>query len=99
MVAVTDALSVTCTVSRKLPELVGMPLISPVDELSVKPTGSEPVLTLNVYGGVPPAAARVSVYPTPIVPLGNAGAVVIVKPAAIVILNCLVAVTFLASLT
>jgi hypothetical protein len=47
-VEVTDALSVTCAVNRKLPELAGNPLISPVEELSVKPPGSDPALTLKV---------------------------------------------------
>ncbi len=47
-VAVTDALSVTWTVNLKLPALEGGPVIAPVDELSVKPVGSDPMLTLQV---------------------------------------------------
>ena len=42
----------------KLPEAVGVPLMAPVDELSVRPDGRLPAVIEKVYGGVPPAATR-----------------------------------------
>ena len=49
-VAVTDALSVTVTwmVKGEPPEPVGVPVSAPVDELSVTPVGSDPLVTLQV---------------------------------------------------
>jgi hypothetical protein len=49
-VAVTDAPSVTVTriVNGEPPELVGVPVSAPVDELSVTPVGSDPLVTLQV---------------------------------------------------
>lgn len=47
-------LSFTRTVNRKFPWVVGVPLIFPVEELSVSPGGREPENTLHEMGGVPP---------------------------------------------
>ena len=80
------ALSVTPIVNEKrlLATLVGVPLITPLDEFSVNPAGNDPDFTDHVYGGLPPLAARVSEYATPTVPEGSGVAVVIVKPEALV---------------
>ena len=39
--------------------VVGVPLIMPVERVSVSPAGSEPDVTLHVYGIVPPVALSV----------------------------------------
>ena len=57
--AVLFALSVTLAVNGKLPATVGVPLITPVAAASRSPVGSEPELTLQLYGVVPPLACRV----------------------------------------
>jgi hypothetical protein len=44
LLAVTDELSVTCTVNVKLPELVGVPLIAPLAASSASPAGSAPAV-------------------------------------------------------
>jgi hypothetical protein len=58
-VAVPAALpveSTTWAVKLNVPAVVGVPVMAPVDELSVKPAGNEPVMIENVYGGTPPVA-------------------------------------------
>src|SRR2546426_9510220 len=44
-VAFTEALSVTRTVKLEVPAVVGAPVIAPVEALSVKPMGREPMVT------------------------------------------------------
>ena len=51
--------SVTCAVKLKVPGVVGVPVMRPVEDISVRFGGSEPVPIDHVYGGLPPAAARV----------------------------------------
>ena len=48
--------STTWAVKLNVPAVVGVPVMAPVDELSVKPAGNEPVMIENVYGGTPPVA-------------------------------------------
>jgi hypothetical protein len=55
---VTLALSVTCALKEYTARVVGVPLMAPVDEASVSPGGSVPELIDQLYGGVPPEAAR-----------------------------------------
>ena len=43
-VVLTELLSVTITVKAKLPKLVGVPVIAPLDGFSERPAGSEPAL-------------------------------------------------------
>jgi hypothetical protein len=50
--------STTCAVKLNVPEVVGVPVMAPVEEFSVKPAGSEPLMMENVYGGTPPVAIR-----------------------------------------
>ncbi len=50
--------SVAVTSNEKEPTEVGVPESTPV-ELRLVPEGSEPVLTANVYGAVPPLAVMV----------------------------------------
>ena len=55
---VWEAESCTCAVKPKLPAAEGVPETAPV-ELSVTPAGSVPAVKDQLYGGVPPVAARV----------------------------------------
>jgi hypothetical protein len=56
--------SVTLAVNENEPDAVGVPEIVPAEE-SVKPAGRAPALTLQLYGVVPPLAARVVEYAVP----------------------------------
>lgn len=69
---VADAPVESVTIAEKLSvaAAVGVPLMTPVDELSVSPDGSEPVID-QVYGGCPPVAERVAEYATLTVPDGR----------------------------
>jgi hypothetical protein len=49
----------------------GVPEITPVATASDKPAGSDPLLTDQAYGAVPPEAASVALYAVPTVPLGT----------------------------
>ena len=51
--------SATVTVNAPGPP-VGVPPIAPLEAFSVKPAGSAPAVTLQVYGGMPPVAAMVA---------------------------------------
>ena len=63
--------SVTFKVSGVLvAAAVGMPVIAPVDPKD-KPMGSVPLVSDQVYGAVPPVAARVALYGVPTWPLGS----------------------------
>ena len=62
------------TVKLTVPGVVGVPLITPVEVLSVKPAGSEPAVTAKVNGPVPPGA-MVWLYDNPVVAPGCAPAV------------------------
>src|SRR5512134_3616853 len=63
-------LPVTWTVKLDVPTVVGVPLIvPPVDRLS--PAGRLPAETDQLYGVVPPVAARVWLYAVPTVPPGR----------------------------
>jgi hypothetical protein len=68
----TDPLkSVTFTVNVYPPIVVGVPLITPVLPLSVKPGANVPDANANVYGEVPPDAEIVTEYKMPVVPSGS----------------------------
>jgi hypothetical protein len=62
--------SVTLTVVLKEPEAVGVPEMVPAAD-RVKPAGRAPELMLQVYGVVPPLAARVVEYAVPTWPEGT----------------------------
>ena len=57
--------SATCTVKPKSPFTVGVPLITPVLLLSVTPSGSLPLVTVQVLLPDPPSDARVCEYTLP----------------------------------
>ena len=57
---VVPAVSVSLTVKLKSPVVSGTPLIAPVAPLSVRPGGRAPPIMDQLYGDVPPAAARVA---------------------------------------
>jgi hypothetical protein len=48
--------SVTCTVKLAVPVPVGVPLITPVDGLRVRPAGRLPAIIDQEYGALPPVA-------------------------------------------
>jgi hypothetical protein len=48
------------TVNDAVPAVVGVPEITPVDEFKFMPAGIAPPLMPQVYGPVPPEAARVA---------------------------------------
>jgi hypothetical protein len=50
---------VTFTVKLNVPEEVGVPEIAPVEAVKVNPAGNAPALMLQLYGVVPPLAAKV----------------------------------------
>jgi hypothetical protein len=52
--------SVTRAVKLKVPAVVGVPVIAPVLALSVRFGGRDPLEIDQVYGDVPPVAARVA---------------------------------------
>ena len=60
------------------PAAVGVPEITP-DELRLKPAGRVPELTDQLYGGVPPVAARVTLYAELTTPTVSGEVVVIVR--------------------
>ena len=55
--------SVTFTINEEFPAADGVPEIAPVGA-SVKPAGSIPGETLQVYGAMPPVATRLAAYAT-----------------------------------
>jgi hypothetical protein len=59
-VAVCELLSVTFTVKLLVPAVVGVPEITPLDELSDRPGGRLPEAMLQVYGETPPLAVTVA---------------------------------------
>jgi hypothetical protein len=62
-VAVAATLSLTRRVKLDVPVPVGVPEMTPVELLSVNPVGNVPTVTVHEpYGGVPPAAANVTLY-------------------------------------
>lgn len=48
------------TVKDAVPEVVGVPEITPVEAFKLRPAGSAPALMPQVYGVVPPEAASVA---------------------------------------
>jgi hypothetical protein len=57
--AAAVALSFTWTVKLEVAAAVGVPVTVPVEEFRDKPAGSEPPLTDQVNGGVPPEAFNI----------------------------------------
>jgi hypothetical protein len=71
----TEALSVTLTVKLDEPMPVGVPDIVPPARL--RPAGSDPLVTVHVYGGDPPVALSPWEYTSPIVPAGKDDVVIV----------------------
>ncbi len=53
--------SLACTVKLEVPAVEGVPEMVPLVALSVRPEGSNPLASDQVYGAVPPLAANVVV--------------------------------------
>ena len=66
--------------------------MTPVVALSVRPVGSAPDVTLNVYGAVPPVACSMVLYAVPTVPAGGLPLTAIAVPPAVIVI-CRDAVT------
>lgn len=100
-VAVLLLASVTLTVNVEVPDVVGVPEIAPDDPVNVNPAGRDPVLTLHVYGVVPPPACKVAEYAVPAVPAAKLEVETESVPVAAetAILRDFVAVLLLASFT
>jgi hypothetical protein len=60
-VAAGEVESFTCTVKAEVPACVGVPEITPELEM-LSPAGKLPFVTDQVYGAVPPVAAKVVEY-------------------------------------
>ncbi len=75
-VADRPAESATRSVKVEDPELAGVPVMLPVAEARVSPSGKLPSDTDHEYGGVPPAAEACAEYAAPVTPPGNAEAVI-----------------------
>jgi len=58
LLTATEVLSVTWTVKLAGPELVGVPLMTPVAGFMVRPPGSKPAVMVQAYAGVPPTACK-----------------------------------------
>ena len=54
-----------------MPDLVGVPVIAPVEPLIARPAGKAPIRTLKVYGDVPADDVTVWLYGVPTVPPGS----------------------------
>jgi hypothetical protein len=65
---------------------VGVPLITPAAD-RVKPAGSAPPAMDHVYPDVPPEAARVCEYATPIEPPGKGEAVVMESVVGLIVIE------------
>jgi len=100
-VPVLPAASFTCAVNDAVPAVVGVPLICPVELLSVSPACKEPALIDQLYGVVPPLACSVVEYPVPAVPPGSDAVLTVggCAAAATAMLNAFVPVLFAASFT
>src|SRR5215467_14782138 len=57
--------SATCKRKVNVPALVGVPPICPVAALRLRPSGNEPVRSVNAYGGVPPTTTTAPKYGIP----------------------------------
>jgi len=98
--AVTEALSLTWTSKFRVPAVVGIPLIVPAAALRVRPEGRVPSVTVQLYGGVPPLAANVWEYCTPVVPSGSCEPVLMLSAGALIVrLKSLVVAAAALSLT
>ena len=51
--------SFTCAVKLKVPAVVGVPAMAPLDAFNEKPGGKLPDASDHVYGVVPPVAASI----------------------------------------
>ena len=69
-------------------ELFGMPLMIPVDENSVSPAGSAPLVIAQVAGEVPPDISKVALYGTLTMPAGSAVVAMLGGPLMTTVNGC-----------
>ena len=82
LVTVCAAVSEACSVTEVVPAAVGVPEMTPVEVLSVRPAGRPPALIAHVYGPVPPAAVAVWLYAVPTCPPASAEVEIESSPSA-----------------
>ena len=61
----------------------GVPVMAPLPVFKVKPAGSVPTDTDQLYGDVPPLADNVCGYATPTVVLASVDGVILIAPAIV----------------
>jgi len=66
---------------------VGVPVIAPVAPFKIKPAGRVPPVNVHVYGELPPLAASVPEYATPICPFGKLWVVMVIPDDAAAIVS------------
>src|SRR5262245_37486614 len=76
--------SIACTVNVDVPTALGVPLMTP--SLSVRPAGSEPLVTLHDVAPVPPVASSVAWYVWRTLPPGNDEVATAIGSGAIVMI-------------
>jgi hypothetical protein len=98
--AVCAFASVTVTVNVEVAAVVGVPVRAPL-VARLRPAGSEPEVSVKLYGVVPFTAATVALYTVPTTPLGSVAVVMETGSAAAptVTLKLAVAVPDFASVT
>src|SRR5215831_15676076 len=97
--AVTRAESAASTVKLNVPAAAGVPLTTPPEAFSVRPSGSAPADIRNAYGAVPPVTVIVKLYGAPATAPGREAALVNAMPGAIVMPNVFCAVRLAASVS
>jgi hypothetical protein len=84
-VTVAEASSVTWNVMLEVPAVVGVPPITPVAD-KLRPAGSVPEDTHQLYGAVPPVAVSVWLYAVPTVPAGSEAVEIVGADAAFTVI-------------
>lgn len=76
-VSAVELESFTWIIKETVPDWAGVPLKAPLEAFSVTPAGREdPVTTDQLYGVLPPLAAKVAEYAEPACPLGSEAVVI-----------------------
>ena len=65
------SISWTCTVREDSPFVKGVPLMRPLVDSKVNPSGSVPDVMVQAYRGLPPTASSAASYSVPSAPDGS----------------------------
>src|SRR5882672_2002761 len=85
LVVTTLAESVSWIVKSLVPYAVGVPVMAPLEALSVRPAGSVPTDTAHAYGVAPPVPVSVYEYAAPTWPPGSGEVLVITSAAGLTV--------------